>query len=99
MTLDEFLNHAAQADAPPGKLSDVLQSLWYAERGNWDRAHQIAQDIPSPDGSWVHAYLHREEGDDGNAGYWYARAHRTPSTQSLVKERHAIIKTLLRDEE
>ena len=99
MTLDEFLESAANSDRPSDTLSDILQSLWYAEKGNWEKAHQIAQDIASPDGSWVHAYLHREEGDHGNAGYWYSRAHKKPSTLSLTEERHAILETLLRNEE
>jgi hypothetical protein len=98
MTLDEFLEHAAQSDRPADGLAETLQSLWYAEKGNWENAHQIAQDIPTPDGSWVHAYLHREEGDDGNAGYWYSRANKIPSTLGLAEERHAIIKTLLQHE-
>ena len=58
-------------------MSPALQALWYDGRGDWQRAHECAQDDHSRDGSWVHAYLHRKEGDAGNAGYWYARAGRT----------------------
>lgn len=99
MTLEDFLKHAANADEPAENLSDALKSLWYAEKGDWEKAHNIAQDIPTPDGSWIHAYLHREEGDHSNAGYWYSRANRTPSTLRLTEERHAIIESLLEHEE
>ena len=60
----------------PAKLSLPLQALWHDGRGNWDRAHDVCQQANSRDGDWVHAYLHRKEGDAGNAGYWYARAGR-----------------------
>lgn len=62
--------------ADPANLSLPLQALWQDARGNWDRAHEVCQQAKSRDGDWVHAYLHRKEGDLGNAGYWYARAGR-----------------------
>lgn len=71
MTLDDF---KALADA--GTLGTALQALWADRHGDWERAHTLAQEANSPDGDWVHAYLHRKEGDLGNAGYWYARAGR-----------------------
>ena len=58
------------------KLSLPLQALWQDAQGNWDEAHEVCQRAKSRDGDWVHAYLHRKEGDAGNAGYWYARAGR-----------------------
>jgi hypothetical protein len=63
-----------------------LQSLWHDGRGEWDKAHDVAQDINTPDGSWIHAYLHRKEGDRSNAKYWYNRANRTMPTYSLEQE-------------
>ena len=60
----------------PAGLSLPLQALWRDAQGDWDRAHEVCQRAKSPDGDWVHAYLHRKEGDEGNAGYWYARAGR-----------------------
>jgi hypothetical protein len=60
--------------------------LWYAHHGDWDRAHDIAQDMPGRDGAWLHAYLHRVEGDAFNAGYWYRRADRPEPTESLTEE-------------
>jgi len=61
-------------DTPPDGLSAELRALWHARKGEWERAHGIAQDIGSGMGSWLHAHLHRVEGDLGNAGYWYGRA-------------------------
>ena len=76
MSFDELQRSVAKdADVPAG-LAAALQALWYDARGDWDRAHDRAQDDHSREGSWVHAYLHRKEGDAGNAGYWYARAGR-----------------------
>jgi hypothetical protein len=57
-------------------LPPLLHALWHEAHGNWDRAHSIAQDIETPDAAWVHAYLHRKEGDASNADYWYRRAGR-----------------------
>jgi hypothetical protein len=51
-------------------------ALWWDAHGDWDRAHQLAQSVDTPDGAWVHAYLHRKEGDLSNADYWYRRAGR-----------------------
>jgi len=57
-------------------LPPLLAALWWEAQGDWDRAHRIAQDIDTAEGAWVHAYLHRQEGDLGNADYWYRRAGR-----------------------
>jgi hypothetical protein len=75
MTLEEFLKTIPE-DAPPANLPETLTSLWWDKKGNWDRAHSIAQEIPTVQGSAVHAYLHREEGVIWNADYWYRRAGR-----------------------
>jgi len=83
------LARSASTDAnPPAGLSTTLRSLWYARAGRWDEAHDICQDIPGNDGSWIHAWLHREEGDQSNAEYWYARARKPvpPRSQSLADE-------------
>ena len=61
-------------DQPPAGLSPALEAMWWDGKGDWERSHDIAQEIHSTEGSWVHAYLHRKEGDRGNAAYWYARA-------------------------
>lgn len=72
-----------------------LQALWHDLKGDWDRAHTVAQKADNRDGDWVHAYLHRKEGDLGNAGYWYARARRTMPSGSLDAEWTAIVDELL----
>ena len=60
--------------APPVGLSPVVQALWHEAKGDWNEAHRLAQSQDDADGAWVHAYLHRVEGDLANAGYWYRRA-------------------------
>ena len=72
---------ALPADAPP-----LLRALWFDAVGDWERAHALAQDVDTPDGSWVHAYLHRKEGDGDNAAYWYRRAGRPVERGGLDDE-------------
>jgi len=69
--------------------------LWHDGRDDWDSAHAVAQDIKGPTGAWVHAFLHRKEGDLGNAGYWYAKASKPAATGSLQDEWEAIAAALL----
>jgi hypothetical protein len=76
-------------------VSPALRALWHDARGNWDAAHAIAQDIDDPTGAWVHAYLHRKEGDSGNAAYWYRRAGQSEAGDSLKAEWERIVTTLL----
>jgi len=84
-----------EGDAPPEGLSQALQALWWDAKGRWDRAHQCAQAQDDKHGAWVHAYLHRKEGDKGNAAYWYRRAGgRTPAT-SLGEEWQEIARALI----
>jgi len=85
MTLED-LRASLNASAPPAGLSLPLQALWHDAKGDWDRAHEAAQNDPGRDGSWVHAYLHRKEGDLGNAGYWYARAGKPMPARSVTLE-------------
>jgi hypothetical protein len=97
MTLEEFRASLLQ-DQPPRELSLALVGLWWDAKANWKRAHESAQQDEGPAGSWVHAYLHRKEGDSSNADYWYGRAHRAHSSSSLQQEWLAITEALLRDE-
>jgi hypothetical protein len=85
MTFDEFLDSVGK-DAPPSQLSETLRSLWWDKKGDWDRAHTIAQKISTIQGSAVHAYLHREEGVLWNADYWYSRAGRPRPDIPLAEE-------------
>jgi hypothetical protein len=98
MSFAEFQQSVARDSAPPAAAGPALQALWHDARGDWDRAHTCAQDDKSRDGSWVHAYLHRKEGDVGNAGYWYARAKQpTPDAKvTLEAEWAAIVAELLK---
>ena len=80
---------------PPGELSRALAGLWWDAKGNWKKAHESAQQDEGPAGSWVHAYLHRKEGDPSNAAYWYQRAGKTPARSSLEDEWNEIIGALL----
>jgi len=83
------------ADAPPPGLSLALQALWRDGKGDWDGAHEAAQADGGGAGDWVHAYLHRKEGDAGNAAYWYRRAGRPACRLSLEEEWAAIADALL----
>lgn len=94
MTFESFQS-TLQNDDPPTNLPDLLTAMWYDGKGDWESAHRIAQDIDTADGSWVHAYLHRKEGDSFNAGYWYRRANKAMSNVSLEEEWEEIVKALL----
>jgi hypothetical protein len=85
MTYDEFIS-SLSSDQPPEKISEVLKALWYDGKKNWDGSHNIAQEIDNTEGSWVHAYLHRKEGDLSNARYWYSRAGKSEPRMSLKEE-------------
>ena len=95
MTLDEFTQLMAKQEECPSGLPPALQSLWYDKKGNWDKAHQIVQDASDIDSAWVHAYLHRKEGDLSNAGYWYRRSGKPELTAQLQQEWEQIVKDLL----
>ncbi|MBN9559726.1 MAG: hypothetical protein J0H14_03230 [Alphaproteobacteria bacterium] len=87
---------ATTGDAePPAELSLALQTLWWDAKGDWERAHKCAMADDSTDGSAVHAYLHRKEGDLRNAGYWYTRAGKTPAEGSLDAEWESLARALL----
>jgi hypothetical protein len=88
-----------RAPAPPAGLSVACQALWWDAKGDWDRAHELAQADEGGAGDWVHAYLHRKEGDAGNAGYWYRRAGKPASQASLAEEWAAIAEALLSGED
>ena len=81
------------ADAPLAG-APALAALWHAHRGDWDRAHILVQDDAGPDAAWVHAHLHRVEGDEVNAGYWYRRAGRVAASGDFAAERAAIVAAL-----
>ena len=80
----------------PDDIPPLLQSLLLVAAGDWDSAHRIAQNEPSSDGSWVHAYLHRVEGDLGNASYWYRSAGKSMPEISSEEEWEYIATALLK---
>ncbi len=82
--------------APAPNLGAPLAALWWAAKGGWDQAHKIVQDEDDKDSAWVHAYLHRLEGDSANAGYWYRQAGQSVAAGSLETEWEGIVSTLLR---
>ena len=86
MSPDQLKASAAKDAQPPQGLSREAQSLWHIKKGQWDEAHDIAQDIETPMGSWLHALLHLIEGDLGNARYWFAEAGRPAKKPSQVDE-------------
>lgn len=73
----------------------ALRAMWEDAKGNWNAAHAIAQDIDDQTGSWIHAYLHRKEGDLSNAGYWYRRAGKPVAHDTLADEWNRIVSALL----
>jgi hypothetical protein len=94
MTLDEYLA-SVRKSTPPAGLPPPLLALWHDARGEWDLAHGVAQEIDDATGSWIHAYLHRKEGDLGNAAYWYRRAGRPVATGTLEVEWKEIVDALI----
>ena len=81
---------------PPKGLSAPLKSLWYDAKGDWNLAHDIAQDIPGKEGAVLHAYLHRKEGDQWNAGYWYRAAGAKIPDQTLDEEWMELLERFLK---
>jgi hypothetical protein len=92
--LDRFRQSLSSATPPTG-IGRALEALWWDAKGDWDAAHRCAQAQGDSAGAWVHAYLHRKEGDLANAGYWYRRAGKAPATTSLTIEWEAIARALL----
>jgi len=84
----ESLRHAE----PPATRNVVLRSLWYDAKGDWNTAHDLINDLTDKDAAHIHAYLHRKEGDAGNARYWYNRAGQSPCNRSLEDEWEELVK-------
>ncbi len=95
MTLDQF-RESLQHDEPPAGLDFALTGLWWDAKGDWTKAHESAQQDEGPRGAWVHAYLHRKEGDAGNAAYWYGQAKRPVANGALADEWLEIVTALLK---
>jgi hypothetical protein len=91
MTYEEFIR-SLSSDQPPQQVSDVLKALWYDGKNDWEASHNVAQEIEGKNGSWVHAYLHRKEGDLSNAQYWYSRAGKSRPDVSLKEEWESLVR-------
>lgn len=94
MNFEEF-NTSLENTQPPALVSENLRSLWYDAKGDWEKAHTIIQDIDDKTAAWIHAYLHRKEGDIGNADYWYSKAGKKRPSISLSEEWKQLVKSLL----
>jgi hypothetical protein len=94
MNFDSFRNSLMDI-TPPDGLNVYLLSLWHEAKGNWNEAHEIIQNVDDKNGSWIHAYLHRKEGDIWNADYWYRKAGRLRPSSSLQDEWKSITIELL----
>ena len=90
MQYDDFIKLTKESK-PSDKLSGIHLAIWYAVKDNWDMAHNIIQEINTETASWIHAYLHRVEGDIDNAKYWYNRSRKEPCTKSLKSELDSIL--------
>lgn len=89
------LKESLNQQSPPADLSVYLQSLWYDAKGEWNKAHRLIDEMTDKTACWVHAYLHRKEGDKWNANYWYTKAGKTMPDISLDEEWGNIVTALL----
>jgi len=94
VTLTDFKDSLAGA-APPDEFGAALQALWWAGKDDWKRAHKLVMEASDSDSAWVHAYLHRVEGDLSNAAYWYRQAGQSRAIGALDEEWAAIAAVLL----
>ena len=94
--MSEFRASLSEISPAPG-LEPPLAALWWAARGQWDQAHKLVQDEATVNAAWVHAYLHRVEGDLGNAAYWYRQASQPVAKDALEAEWERIVSVLVRD--
>ena len=94
MNIDAFKDSLVE-QTPPANLNTYAKSLWWDARGAWEKAHELIQDLPDKNAAWIHAYLHRKEGDTWNADYWYRRAGRIRPSSSLEEEWNSIVEEML----
>ena len=95
MTFEQF-NQSLTQPSPPSAISEHLKALWYDAKGNWEKSHQIIQDIDDVNAAWIHAYLHRKESDIGNADYWYRRVGKKRPSVTLEEEWEIITREIIK---
>ena len=95
MDVEVFESSLGSGGEPPAELGDELKALWHDAKGDWEKAHELCQSAGSREGDWVHAYLHRVEGDLSNASYWYHRSGQPECEGSLKEEWRSIVQKLL----
>ena len=98
MTLAEF-QHTLAKPRPPAALAPALAALWWMAKDEWDKAHKLVMDETGKNCAWVHAHLHRVEGDLGNAGYWYRQAGKSVASGALKAEWAEIVQAILAEGE
>jgi hypothetical protein len=96
MTFEQF-QQSLSLSLPPSAMPDHLKALWHDAKGDWQQSHDIIQDINDTNAAWIHAYLHRKEGDIWNADYWYSKAGKKRPTISLQQEWEMITNELIHD--
>src|SRR5688500_12865629 len=96
MTLVQYKQSLSSA-SPPSEASDYLKALWFDANGDWEKSHNIIQYIDDKKAAWIHAYLHRKEGDIWNADYWYSKAGKKRPNVSLQQEWEMITNELIHD--
>ncbi len=94
MTFEIFIASLGEEKSPEG-IHPLLEALWYDAKGDWQKAHHLAQEIATKEGSWVHAYLHRKEGDHSNAAYWYHKAKKDIPIFSIEEEWETLAKSMI----
>lgn len=92
--IEEFNATLTQASAPIS-WPETLRAMWFDAKGDWESSHNIAQDLHTANGSWIHAYLHRKEGDRFNAGYWYGMAGKKFPVITLEEEHRQLVEYFL----
>lgn len=95
MELQKFIETVSHNE-PPKEISDYLKALWYDKKGDWESAHSIVQILNDKNAEWIHAYLHRKEGDSFNASYWYRKANISKPEISLDEEWKRLAELFLR---
>jgi len=96
MTFQEF-KISLTDQFPPENISLNLKALWFEANGNWDKAHEIVIETSKTEGNWIHAYLHRKEGDSSNASYWYSKSGKQKPDSTLTEEWENLVISCLGD--